>query len=80
MATRRWEIGTTAIADSTVYTVAIADYLIKGLHKKLDFIKKGHPGVDSVFPGPSGSEIRSDIVKTTIASLRSNCPQLHTFK
>jgi 5'-nucleotidase len=80
MATRRWEIGTTAIADSTVYTVAIADYLIKGLQKKLDFIKKGHPGVDSVFPGPSGSEIRSDIVKTTIASLRSNCPQLHTFK
>ncbi len=72
-ATRRWEIGNMAIADSADYTVAIADYLIKGCQKRLEFIKKGHSGVDSVFPGPSSSEIRSDIVKTTIASLKSNC-------
>lgn len=73
-AMRKWEIDNRVIDDSAHYTVAIADYLIEGKQKGLDFICKGQPGVDSVYPTPSGLEIRKDIVKTTIASLRSRCP------
>jgi 2',3'-cyclic-nucleotide 2'-phosphodiesterase (5'-nucleotidase family) len=73
-ATRQWEIDNKVIGDSIDYVIAIADYLIKGKQKGLAFIREHQPGVDSVYPAPLGSEIRSDIVKTTIASLRSKCP------
>jgi 5'-nucleotidase len=73
--TGKWTIDNRPLADSAVYPVAIADYLIKGRQKKLEFIKKGQPGVDSVFADPTGNaEIRSDVVKATIGYLRSSCP------
>ena len=56
------------ISSSTIYTVALSDYLMKGLD--IPFLTKDHPDIISVF-NPTSSEVPFDIRKGLILYLKN---------
>ena len=56
------------ISSSTIYTVALSDYLMKGLD--IPFLTKDHPDIISVF-NPTPSEVPFDIRKGLILYLKN---------
>jgi len=72
-ATRQWMVGKAPMADSTDYSVAIADYLVFNRQKKLKFIRENGRLIDSIPNGATGPDLRIDVVKATIAYYRQTC-------
>ena len=56
------------ISSSTIYTVALSDYLMKGLD--IPFLTKDHPDIISVF-NPTPSEVPFDIRKAVITYFKT---------
>jgi 2',3'-cyclic-nucleotide 2'-phosphodiesterase (5'-nucleotidase family) len=76
--TRQWLIDSVPIKNTTFYRVAIADYLINGLQKKLEFVKPDNRIIDFIPKDSTNNDsthagLRFDIVKTTIAYYRQTC-------
>jgi len=70
---RQWTIDNVPIDDSRFYRVAIADYLIRGLQKKMEFIKPYKRVIDFIPKDSTGTELRFDVVAATIAWYRQTC-------
>ncbi|HEY4062760.1 MAG TPA: bifunctional metallophosphatase/5'-nucleotidase [Puia sp.] len=71
--TRLWVIDNVPIDDARSYRVAIADYLIRGLQKKMEFIKPYNRVIDFIPKDSTNTDLRFDVVKATIAWYRQTC-------
>lgn len=63
-----WKIGNKPIADKKTYTLAISDFLLKGLD--IPFLVSGNPGIKSVY-APQEGDNAGDIRKAIITYLKS---------
>jgi 5'-nucleotidase len=69
-----WSIDKVPIDDVKSYKVAVADYLITGQQKKLEFVKEGTPGIDFIYPAPLAKDSSLyDLRKAVINYLRNSC-------
>jgi 2',3'-cyclic-nucleotide 2'-phosphodiesterase (5'-nucleotidase family) len=71
--TGQWMIDNVPIGNTAFYRVAIADYLINGLQKKLEFVKPNNRVIDFIPKDSTNTDLRFDVVKTTIAYYRQTC-------
>ena len=65
---KTFTINNKKISSSTIYTVALSDYLMKGLD--IPFLTKDHPDIISVF-NPTPSEVPFDIRKAVITYFKT---------